>query len=112
MSVYGIGIKPTFRLQRSYGTVCLAFSPRHTPKHISNRAPGPEGLSRMDAQRQRTLWAIAQENYQAARLTAQRGWHNVSVACSYYAVFTAMWVALGEPPNTTTSVMVAWSDNQ
>jgi uncharacterized protein (UPF0332 family) len=52
----------------------------------------------MDAQRQQDLWAITQENYQAARLTAQRGWHNVSVACSYYAVFTAMWVALGDPP--------------
>ena len=31
-------------------------------------------------------------------LTASQGWHNVSVACSYYAVFTAMWVALGDPP--------------
>ena len=52
----------------------------------------------MDPQRQQTLWAIAIENYQAAALTAQQGWHNVSVACSYYAVFTAMWVALGDPP--------------
>lgn len=52
----------------------------------------------MDSQRQQTLWAIALENYQAAVLTAQRGWYNVSVACSYYAVFTAMWVALGDPP--------------
>lgn len=52
----------------------------------------------MDSQRQQTLWAIALENYQAAALTAQQGWHNVSVACSYYAVFTAMWVALGGPP--------------
>lgn len=52
----------------------------------------------MDPQRQQTLWAIALENYQAAVLTAQQGWHNVSVACSYYAVFTAMWVALGDPP--------------
>jgi uncharacterized protein (UPF0332 family) len=51
----------------------------------------------MDPQRQQTLWAIAVENYQAAVLTAQQGWHNVSVGCSYYAVFTAMWVALGEP---------------
>ena len=51
----------------------------------------------MDAQRQQTLWAIALENYQAAVLMAQQGWHNVSVACSYYAVFTAMWVALGDP---------------
>lgn len=52
----------------------------------------------MDPQRQQDLWAIAIENYQAAALTAQHGWHNVSVACSYYAVFTAMWVALGDPP--------------
>jgi hypothetical protein len=52
----------------------------------------------MDSQRQQTLWAIALENYQAAVLTAQHGWHNVSVACSYYAVYTAMWVALGDPP--------------
>jgi uncharacterized protein (UPF0332 family) len=52
----------------------------------------------MEPQRQQTLWAIALENYQAAVLTAQHGWHNVSVACSYYAVFTAIWVALGDPP--------------
>jgi uncharacterized protein (UPF0332 family) len=52
----------------------------------------------MEPQRQQLLWAIAIENYQAATLTAQQGWHNVSVACSYYAVFTAMWVALGDPP--------------
>jgi uncharacterized protein (UPF0332 family) len=52
----------------------------------------------MDAQRQQDLWTIAIENFQAARQTAQQGLHNVSVACSYYAVFTAMWVALGDPP--------------
>ncbi|MGH8057069.1 MAG: hypothetical protein ACREOH_07495 [Candidatus Entotheonellia bacterium] len=52
----------------------------------------------MDAQRRQDLWAIVVENYQAAKLTAQRGWHNVSVACCYYGVFTAMWVALGDPP--------------
>src|ERR671924_628430 len=52
----------------------------------------------MDAQRQRDLWAIAVENYQAARLTAQHGWHNVSVGRSYYAVYTAMWVAVDDPP--------------
>lgn len=51
----------------------------------------------MESQRQQTLWAIALENYRAVGLTAQRGWHNVSVACSYYTVFTAMWIALGEP---------------
>jgi uncharacterized protein (UPF0332 family) len=52
----------------------------------------------MDAQRQQTLWAIVLENYQAASLTAQQGWHNVSVTRSYYAVFQAMWVALDDPP--------------
>jgi HEPN domain-containing protein len=47
---------------------------------------------------QHLLWTQALDNYQAASLTAQHGWHNVSVACSYYAVFTAMWAALGDPP--------------
>jgi hypothetical protein len=51
----------------------------------------------MDAQFQRDLWALAIEHYEVAGLCAQRGWHNVSVACSYYAVYTAMWVALGDP---------------
>ena len=53
----------------------------------------------MDAQRQQNLWAIALENYQAARLTADHGWHNVSVGRSYYAVYTAMWIAVDEPPS-------------
>jgi len=52
----------------------------------------------MDAPRQQDLWTLALEHYQAAVLTAQQGWHNVSVACSYYAVFMAMRTALGEPP--------------
>jgi uncharacterized protein (UPF0332 family) len=52
----------------------------------------------MDTQQQQALWTIAIEHYEAAELCAQRGWYNVSVACSYYAVFTAMWVALGDPP--------------
>jgi uncharacterized protein (UPF0332 family) len=52
----------------------------------------------MDVLRQQTLWAIALENYQAAVLTAQYGWHNVSVTRSYYAVFMAMWMALDDPP--------------
>ena len=63
----------------------------------------------MDTQRQQDLWAIAGENYQAAVLTAQQGWHNVSVACSYYAVFTAIWVALGDPPRGTGSTAVLWT---
>jgi uncharacterized protein (UPF0332 family) len=52
----------------------------------------------MDHQRQQTLWTIALENYQAAVLTAQHSWHNVSVTRSYYAVFIAMWLALDDPP--------------
>jgi uncharacterized protein (UPF0332 family) len=52
----------------------------------------------MDPHRQQALWAIALENYQAAVLTAQQSWHNVSVTRSYYAVFLAMWVALDDPP--------------
>jgi uncharacterized protein (UPF0332 family) len=53
----------------------------------------------VDTQQQHTLWAIAIEHDEAAGLCAQRGWHNVSVACSYYAVYTAMWVALDNPPH-------------
>jgi uncharacterized protein (UPF0332 family) len=53
----------------------------------------------MDAQQQQALWAIAREHYDAAELCAQRGWHTVSIACSYYAVYTAMWVALDNPPH-------------
>jgi len=44
----------------------------------------------MDALPQQDLWATALEHDEAAVLTAQQGWHNVSVACSYYVVFTAM----------------------
>jgi uncharacterized protein (UPF0332 family) len=51
----------------------------------------------MDAQQQQVLWTIAREHYDAAELCAQRGWHTVSVPCSYYAVYTAMWVALDNP---------------
>ena len=53
----------------------------------------------MDAQQQQALWVIAREHYDAAELCAQRGWHNVSVPCSYYAAYTAMWVALNDPPH-------------
>jgi hypothetical protein len=53
----------------------------------------------VDARRQHSLWAIAIENYQAAKLTALHGMHNVSVGRSYYAVYTAMWVAVDEPPS-------------
>lgn len=51
----------------------------------------------MDPQKRRNLWDIALENFFSARLTLQQGYHNVSVACSYYAAYTAMYVALGEP---------------
>ena len=54
--------------------------------------------SLMDPQRQQTLWSIALENYQAAVLTAQHGWHNMSVTRSYYAVFMAMWMVLDDLP--------------
>jgi uncharacterized protein (UPF0332 family) len=52
----------------------------------------------MNAQRQQDLWAIAIENFQAAWQTAQQGRHNVSIACSYYAVYTAIWAALDNAP--------------
>ena len=52
----------------------------------------------MDAQQQQALWMIAIKHYEVAELCAQRGWHNMSIACSYYAVYTAMWVALDHPP--------------
>jgi uncharacterized protein (UPF0332 family) len=52
----------------------------------------------MDAQQQQTLWTIAIEHYEVAKFCAQQGWHNVSVACSYYAVYTGMWLALDDPP--------------
>jgi uncharacterized protein (UPF0332 family) len=53
----------------------------------------------MDAQQQQALWTITQEHYEAAELCAQRGWDTVSVAYSYYAVYTAMWIALDNPPH-------------
>src|SRR5919109_1401394 len=52
----------------------------------------------MDARQQQALWAIAREHYDAAELCAQREFHNVSIACSYYAVYTAIWIALDNPP--------------
>jgi uncharacterized protein (UPF0332 family) len=54
----------------------------------------------VEPQRQRELWGIAIENLRAARLTAERRWYNVSVGRSYYAAYTAMWLALGDPPRT------------
>ena len=44
----------------------------------------------MNAQRQQTLWAIALENYQAAVLMTQHGWHNVSGAYQSSGLSTAM----------------------
>ena len=54
----------------------------------------------MEPQRGQELWAIAVENIRAARLAAQRRWYNVSAGRSYYAAYTAMWLALGDPPRT------------
>ena len=53
----------------------------------------------MDARQQQALWTTTQEHYAAAALCAQRGWPSVSIPCSYYAVYTAMWVALDDPPH-------------
>jgi uncharacterized protein (UPF0332 family) len=53
----------------------------------------------IDAQRRQDLWAIATEHSQAAKGAAEHGWHNVSVGCSYYAVYMAMWLALDDPPS-------------
>ena len=54
----------------------------------------------MEPQRRRELWTIAVENKRAARLAAQHRWYNVSAGRSYYAAYTAMWLALGDPPRT------------
>ena len=54
----------------------------------------------MEPQRRRELWAIAVENIRAARLAAERRWYNVSAGRSYYAAYTGMWLALGDPPRT------------
>ena len=54
----------------------------------------------MDPQRRRELWTIAVENMRAARLAAERRWYNVSAGRSYYAAYTAMWLALGDPLRT------------
>jgi len=51
----------------------------------------------MDPQRRHELWSIALENFRAARLSLQREWYNVSAGRSYYAAYTAMWLALGGP---------------
>ncbi len=52
----------------------------------------------MELQRRREIWTIVVENLRAARLAAERRWYNVSAGRSYYAAYTAMWLALGEPP--------------
>jgi uncharacterized protein (UPF0332 family) len=43
---------------------------------------------------------IARENLQAARHAVQQQWYNVSASRSYYAVYTAMWIAVDDPPRT------------
>lgn len=54
----------------------------------------------VNRQRRRELWAIAVKNLRAARLAVGRRWHNVSAGRSYYVAYTAMWLALGDPPRT------------
>ena len=54
----------------------------------------------MDAQRRQDLWTIARENLQAARHAVQQQWYNVSASRSYYATYTAMWMAVDDPPRT------------
>jgi uncharacterized protein (UPF0332 family) len=54
----------------------------------------------VDAQRRQELWTIARENLQAARHAVQQQWYNVSASRSYYAAYTAMWVAVDDPPRT------------
>jgi len=52
----------------------------------------------MTPERQQAIWAIVLEHYRAAQVMDQYGWYNVSVACSYYAIYNAMWTAVGDPP--------------
>lgn len=54
----------------------------------------------MDDQRRQELWTIARENLQAARHAVQQQWYNVSASRSYYATYTAMWIAVDDPPHT------------
>jgi hypothetical protein len=72
----------------------------HSTADSSIRVPTPSSVPMaMDAEPQQTWWAIAREHDAAAELCAQQGWHTVSVACSDYAVYTATWVALDNPPH-------------
>ncbi len=52
----------------------------------------------MDAQRRQELWTIAHENLQAGRHAVQQQWYNVSASRSYYTPYTAMWIAVDDPP--------------
>ena len=54
----------------------------------------------MDPQRRQELWTIARENLRAARHALQQQWYNVSASRSYYAAYTAMWMAVDDPPRT------------
>jgi uncharacterized protein (UPF0332 family) len=54
----------------------------------------------VDDQRRQELWTIARENLQAARHAVQQQWYNVSASRSYYATYTAMWIAVDDPPRT------------
>lgn len=50
-----------------------------------------------DAERERR-WSMAQEHYQAGLLCSANSFYGASVTRSYYAVYQAMWVAVGDPP--------------
>lgn len=52
----------------------------------------------MDQGERDRRWKVAQERHAAAQAEYHVGRYRVSAACSYYAAYQAMWVALGDPP--------------
>lgn len=50
-----------------------------------------------DAERTRR-WNMANENLQAAKVCFENDLYSASLTRSYYAVYQAMWVAVGNPP--------------
>lgn len=52
----------------------------------------------MERARQQTRWQIALQHYHAAILADTARAYNASVANSYYAMYNAMWLAIGDPP--------------
>jgi uncharacterized protein (UPF0332 family) len=51
----------------------------------------------LEAERTRR-WNMAKENFQAAKVCFENDLYGASVTRSYYAVYQAMWVAVGNPP--------------